>query len=129
MIILSHGFKKPETGDKGSLFFPALEFDIQQLNDHTHNGTDSSKLTSQAITAVSDTIPSGGWIATSGGTYRQLVTTPASILFDDYGLYFRIATGPATGHVIYPSIEKNAINKYYVYINDPSVDLLVSYIS
>ena len=84
MITLSYGYLKPESGDKGNVFFPALEDDIQQLNDHTHDGITSAKLTSQSIIGVSDTILAAGWVLVSGGTYRQVVTTPPSVTFDDY---------------------------------------------
>ena len=42
---LSYGFVRPATGDKGSVFFPALEDNITQLNSHDHDGTDSALMT------------------------------------------------------------------------------------
>lgn len=128
MIVLSFGYKLPETGDKGSIWFPALEDDIQQLNDHDHDGVNSVKLTAQAITGVGQTIVAADWVATSGGTYRQLVTTPASITFDDYARSFVVASGASTGHEINPSIEKVTATTYYVYINDNTVDLDILYL-
>ena len=56
MLTLSHGYEKPETGDKGSVFFPALEDNIQKLNDHNHNGLNSELLTAAASAAVTQTI-------------------------------------------------------------------------
>jgi hypothetical protein len=128
MLTLTFGFKKPETGDKGTVWFPAMEQNMQQLNDHSHNGVNSTKLTAQSITGVSATILATGWVATSGGTYRQVVTTPANVTFDDYGMYFRINTGPSTGHIIYPSVEKITNTTFFVYINDSTVDLKVLYL-
>ena len=41
MIVLSNGYKLPETGDFGDVWFPALEDNIQRINTHNHDGTDS----------------------------------------------------------------------------------------
>lgn len=48
MITLSYGFEKPVNGDTGDVFFPALERDIQRLNDHTHDGVNSPFISAQA---------------------------------------------------------------------------------
>lgn len=124
MLTLSYGYKKPETGDKGSLFWPALEDDIQQLNDHTHNGINSATLTAAAIIGVTDTILAASWVATSGGTYRQLVTTPPSITYDDYGRSFRITS---SGHEVNPTVEKVSATTYYVYTNDNTIGMTIVY--
>lgn len=128
MITLSFGYQKPQTGDKGSLFFPALEADIQQLNDHDHDGVNSEKLTSLSITPVSDTIAHAGWIDQGGGTYKQTVTMPAGVTFDAYAMAFRIANGGNIGDEIHPSIKKNALNKYDIFVNDNTIDLTVLYL-
>lgn len=128
MLTLSYGYLKPQTGDKGSIFWPALESDIQQLNDHIHDGITSAKLTSQSIVGVGDTIVAADWVLTSGGTYRQLVTTPPSITVDDYGKSFTIASGPSLGHVVNLSTEKVSPTTYYVYINDNTVDVDILYL-
>jgi hypothetical protein len=59
-ITLSYGYKKPQTGDKGSSWFPDLEHDIQQLNDHTHNGVTSAKIPTTNISPVKYVL-SGSW--------------------------------------------------------------------
>jgi hypothetical protein len=128
MLTLSFGFKKPETGDKGSVFFPALEDNIQQTNDHDHNGTNSKKLTAQSITGVAEDILAAGWVSLGGGNYRQLVNMPAGTVFDDYSMAFQIKNGPAAGHRINPSIEKVTVNTYYVYVNDNTIDLRILYL-
>ena len=76
MQILSFFFKKPQTGDKGSVFWPAMEDNFQQLNDHNHDGVNSSTLSTFAITAIKHSLLAANWVATSGGTYRQLVVMP-----------------------------------------------------
>jgi hypothetical protein len=81
MLVLSYGFKKPETGDKGSVFFPALAFDIQQLNDHTHNGSDSAKLTTLSSISTTKAISAASWSSLGGGMYSQRVAMPAGLLW------------------------------------------------
>lgn len=127
-ITLSYGYIKPEDGDTGVTFWDQLAADIQRLNDHTHNGTNSAILTAQSVEGVSDTISSASWSATSGGTYRQLVTTPPGITFDAYARNFVIANGSEIGHQIYPSVEKVTNTTYYVYTNDNTIDLTVLYL-
>ena len=124
MLTLSFGFLKPQTGDKGSIWFPAIESDIQQLNDHTHDGINSTKLTAQAIIGIAGTILAAGWVATSGGTYRQLVTMPPSTAFSNYAISFR---NSANGFELTLSVEKVSASTYYVYINDNTLNLDVLY--
>lgn len=128
MQTLTYGYELPETNDKGSVFFPALENNITQLNDHDHDGSNSARLTAQSITGVSQTITSGSWSATSGGTYRQLVTMPPGTTFDDYGIVFRLASGGSSGHQVNLSVEKVSASTFYVYINDNSVDVKILYL-
>ena len=124
MQTLSFGFKKPQTPDKGSVFFPALEADIQQVNDHNHNGTNSAKLPASSLTPTQGSINSAGWVSLGGGNYRQLVTMPATLTIDDYLPHFRLS---ATGHPVLLSVEKVTATTYWVYINDNTQSLIVSY--
>lgn len=128
MLTLSFGFKKPQTGDRGSLWFPALEDDIQQLNDHTHDGITSSKLASTSITPTTQTLSSASWVLVAGGNYRQLVTVPAGIDYDDYGIAVRITNGASAGLEINPVLEKVSDTTYYMYVNDNTIDLKVIYL-
>jgi len=121
---LSYGFKKPANGDRGTTFFPDLADDIQQLNDHTHNGTNSAALTIQAVAITTASIPSGSWVATSGGTYRQLVTLPGTLTYDTVAMEFRLT---ASKNIVYPSIEYVSSTTYYVYTNDNSLAMTAIY--
>ncbi len=130
MQTLSYGYKKPETGDRGSIFFPALEFDIQRLNDHNHDGANSQKLVASSVQGIADTILAAGWAAVSGqpGTYSQLVTMPPNTLFDDYGMDFRISLGIDAGKQIHPTVVKTAAAQYELFVNDPTLTLRVLYL-
>lgn len=127
MQTLTYGFKKPQTGDKGSIWFPALADNIQQLNDHTHNGTDSSRLTVASLTTVSATIDSSAWVAVAGqtGTYRRLITIPVSIAsLDDCVVSFKHGTSKDVLHLTY---EKQSTNTYYLYVNDNTISIIADY--
>ena|ERR1700692_470620 len=124
MLTLTYGFKKPQTGDNGSVFFPALEGNFQQLNDHTHNGTNSALLPTASLAVTTQAIASGGWSSQGGGTYRQLVTLPGGLQFDAIVISMRDA---ATGNYINPTIEKVSATTYYVYINDNTLNLTAYY--
>jgi len=124
METLSFGYKKPESGDKGSALFTALEDDIQQLNDHDHDGTNSAPLTAQSIVGIVQTISSGSWVANGPtGFYRQLVTIPPGFDFDLVGISFRLTTG----EVVLPTVERQSDTTYYVYTIDNSLSFLAVY--
>lgn len=127
MQTLSNGYKKPETGDKGSVFFPALEDNIQRVNDHTHNGTDSEKLNANSVDAVNQSILNASWVTAGGGLYKQTVTLPGTLQFDTTTMMFRINSGSDAGHVVYPDVKKITANTYDIWINDNSIDLEAHY--
>lgn len=52
MDVLSYGYKKPQDGDTGDVFFPAIEDNIQRVNDHTHDGVNSAFIASQSPSAT-----------------------------------------------------------------------------
>jgi hypothetical protein len=123
MLILSYGVKKPETGDKGSVFFPALEFDMQYLNDHVHDGVTGAPIPADNIVAAKQTLLAANWVV-SGSIYRQLVTVVNSKGFDDMNITFKDA---ATSQDLLLATEKASTTTYYVYCNDPSIDVNVYY--
>lgn len=126
---LSYGFVKPATGDKGSVFWPALEDNIGQLNDHTHQGSDSAKLTAAASEAVTQSVSAAGWGSLADGLYRQTVTLPAALTgvggtYDDYAIETRNA---ANGRKLFLQTEKLSSTTFRVWCNDNTIDLTVVY--
>lgn len=99
---LSYGYVQPQNGDPGSTWFPALNDNIQQLNDHSHNGIDSAFLSSASVQSASVTIPSASWVLDVTGRYKQDVTVPAGYNMDDFSIIFKLSTGD----IIYPSVSK-----------------------
>lgn len=124
MLTLSYGFQKPESGNNGAAFFPALESNIQQLNDHTHNGSNSALLTASSSTAVSQSILAASWASLGSGKYSQTVTMPGVITFDTHNIQLR---NTSTGEIMLLSVTKASANTYTVYINDNTIALTAIY--
>lgn len=126
MLTLTYGFKKPQAGDFGSTFFPALEADIQQINDHNHDGSNSALLTPPSFSMTQQSILAAAWVVIDpGSNYRQLVTMPGSLQYDTRVVRMRDA---ASGDYLELTIEKASATTYYVYINDNTVSLTAYYI-
>ena len=113
MVVLSNGYKLPEDGDFGDVWFPAIEDNIQRLNDHDHDGLNSNKLESKNIAATNVTVASGSFSAFGNG-FRATVNMPTGLSFDDCII---VAKDPTTKDQIYLGVEKITISQYYLYTN------------
>jgi len=123
MIVLSNGYQLPEDGDLGDVWFDALEANIQRLNDHTHNGVDSEKLSTSSIEAITDTIDSGDFNLV-GSEYEVDFTLPALVQVDTSNITFRDAT---TRDPIYLKFEIISVTQIKVFSNTPvSVIVVIS---
>ena len=60
---LSYGFIKPQSGDPMATWQSALESDVQQLNDHTHDGTNSALISAKSIST--GTVTTTSWTLVS----------------------------------------------------------------
>lgn len=120
MQTLSYGYKLAKNPDQGDLFFPAMEFNIQRLNDHNHDGSNSAPLASQQ-----QGISAGSWTAApiGGGLYQQDVTMPANLSYDSCDIWFKLSTG----EIVYPSVERLSSSSYRVYTNDNTLDYVANY--
>jgi len=120
MLILSKGYKLPQTPDTGDVVFPALQFNIQRLNDHTHDGVNS-----QLLASANTPILSGNWVAApiGGGVFRQTVTMPAGYSYDQASIWFKLSTG----EFVYPSVERISATQYWIYTNDNSLNYTAYY--
>lgn len=135
MQTLSYTYQKPETGDKGSVWFPAMENNVQKLNDHDHDGSNSALIPGANINRPSSTISSASWTSDGGGNYHATVTVPTAIsnaaTYNDviyYNLVCKINTAGATyGDIIYPTIERETSTTFTVRVNDNSIDVIIYY--
>lgn len=110
-VTLSNGYKRPESGDLGSSFFPDLEDNITRLNDHTHNGQNSNKLTALSFTTLTDNIASVEF-ALVGTRYQRDVTVPTGLEVDTTKILFR---DPVTKDVLYLEKERLTNTTFRVY--------------
>lgn len=124
MLTLTYGYKKPESGDTGASLFTDLAADIQQTNDHTHNGTNSALLTSSSLTVTTQSIASGSWSAVGNGTFKQTISMTGGLQFDNVNVSFRISS---SGNPLFLTVEKVSGTSYDVYINDNSLTLTAFY--
>jgi len=129
MQTLTYGFFKPQNGDKGSVFWSALEANFQQLNDHTHNGTDSPQLAAASFGSTVQLLPASGWTTIDAATsvYRQLVTLPGALQFDDVHILFFINSGGDSGYQFYPTLQKVSSSTYYIFANNATIDVKAVY--
>lgn len=123
MITLTYGLKKPETNDKGPVVFPALEDNIDQLDGHNHDGSNSSKLTAASLTVVTQTLLAANWVSLGGGNYHQQASMNPGFDYDTTSLSFR---NPA-GDYLYPSVTKISSTIFDVTTNDASSNMVVVY--
>ena len=124
MQTLTYGYKRPDSGDKGTTLFTALADNITRVDGHSHNGVDSPFLTAQAITGVPQTIAAGSWVSNGPtGFYRQLVTLPAGFDFDTVQISFRTSGG----EYVFPQVERVSTTQYYIYTIDNSVAFVAVY--
>lgn len=121
MVVLSYGYKQPVNGDRGSVWFPALNDNIQRLNDHSHNGVNSALLPASSIQLASVVALAASWSADGVGRYKQTLTTPAGINVNDYCMITRITNGD----VINPTIVKLTDFTFEIYSLDSSLEYTV----
>ena len=122
METLSKGFKKPEAGlDTGDAWFQALADNIQQLNDHTHNGTNSQSIpgVTATIALTSVAISTSGWTGPdSEGNYTKAVVPGGSF---DYTTSIIQITRDSDGEVVYAGLKQGAtVASFVVKTNDIS---------
>ena len=123
MLTTSFGFKIPQTNDRGPTVFPALEADIQQLNDHNHDGANSAKLTSASIVSVPQTIVAGDWVSDGGGNYHQIVPMLPGYDYDQVTVSFR----DPSGAYIFPTVTKISQTVLRVTTNDAASNMTLIY--
>jgi len=119
---LSKGIIKPETGDTGDVWFPALGSNAEIQNDHTHDGITSRKIASSSVETTVDNITQADF-SIEGTEYRATLNLPIGSLIATTRVSFR---DPTTKEMIYPRIAFLSSTSIYVFLNEP-LDLEVLY--
>lgn len=112
MIVLSNGYKLPETGDFGDVWFPALEDNIQQTNDHTHNGSDSEKLPETSIVAIVQTIDAGDFSAAGDEFSATVILAGGAVDIDTKHVVFRDPSTKEQIHLRYEKVTNTTVNVF-----------------
>jgi hypothetical protein len=123
MQTLSFGYLKPQTPDRGPDVFPALEQNIQRINDHNHDGTNSALLTYASIVPITQSLVGVAWEDLTNGNFRTLVTVPAGVQVGSNTIRFR----DGDGNPVLLSTSRVNANQFYVYTNDTSQTYTVVY--
>lgn len=119
---LSNGYQNPSDTDNQQTWTEVIENNFSRLATHDHDGSDSTALAVTSITPTTQTIAASGWSSQGNGLYRQQVTLPGTIQFDNINPLFKI-----DDDIIYPTVEKTGTQTYYIYINDSSKDVVAVY--
>lgn len=123
MQTLSHGIKKPQTGDVGQPLFDDLALNFQIQNDHSHNGTDSVKLPASSLLKLTQPVPAANWATPINGIYSQSITITGGLLLDETTVSFR----DASGNLLILGFDKVTPSIYKVYCNDPTLEVTAVY--
>ena len=112
---LTYGLKLPTAGDRGAPLFADLEGNINQLDSHNHNGTNSAKIAASSVDSSLVSVPAANWVSQGDGLYDQVVTIPAAFSYDEHKISVRIES---TKEYIFPKVEKVAATQVRVWTND-----------
>lgn len=113
MVVLSFGFQNPQNGDPGSIYFPALNFDIEQLNDHTHDGVNSALISGPSIAPTIFTAASANWTGTPGNYAQQIILPLGFNLQESVMVVF-----DASGNVVANNIDNVGGTEFTIYSPD-----------
>jgi hypothetical protein len=103
MLTLTYGLKRPETNDRASVVFPALQANFEQLDDHDHDGDNSPRIPGTSLQTTIVTILSSAWGADlGGGYYEQTVNCPTGLDYDLATVVVKLSTG----EIIHPKITR-----------------------
>lgn len=114
MIILSKGYKLPETGDFGDVWFPAMEDNINLQNSHTHNGINGEKISGIDLASSTLTVLAASFADQGNGYWRATVTVPGGGLVDNFVVTVK---DPTTKESIQAKLEKLSATQFYIYVN------------
>ncbi len=114
MLVLSKGWKLPETGDFGDVWFLALEHNAILSNSHNHDGVNSEKITTLALISIVSTVLAGSFTDQGNGYFRALILTPSGTLLDTLAVTIK---DPISKDPIYLKMEKVSPTSFYIFTN------------
>lgn len=126
---LTYGQKIPSSGERGTSNFTCLSDNFTRLDSHAHDGITSPKIDPKNLSKQTTTLALASWaaVASQTGTYRQLLTVPSGYECDSAIMKFYVGSGSEAGMPCYLHFEKVSSTTGYVYINDNTIDVKVTY--
>lgn len=124
-----YGYRVPETGDpaKGTGgWYESVEFDIDRVDNHNHDGTNSRLLSPTAIPTSTVSILAAGWVA-DGPSYKQTVTMPGSVPeVNEVSVRFRqTAPAPEVGMNAQLAFKRLSPTAVEVYCSDNTAEFVM----
>lgn len=124
--VLSKGFVKPQAGDLGQTWMPEHEDNIQQLNDHDHDGLNSQLIDAISLTKQTSVVLAASWVADGGGNFSQVISVPAAI--SEINNHLVKIYDQATGDFLNLGIERVSASSIRIRINDNSLTVVAVYV-
>jgi hypothetical protein len=119
----TYGYKKPTSGDTD--WWDQLEDNIDQMDDHAHDGVSGIKIEAKNVTKSTNTIANTDWSADAGGsTYSYTLTMPTGHIFDNAVMSF-IDTD--NNIQIFPTVVKASASTMTITVNDNTLNVRVIY--
>ena len=129
MIVLGYGFILNDAGDESSTaWMTNTNTNAQLLNDHTHDGVNSSLITSPSFIKTSRDVDANAWVLVGVGIYSQNVTIPLGFEFNNVLMQFIITAGPAVNELWYPVVIRTSISTFDIFSNDNTIEFTVRYV-
>ncbi len=129
--VLTYGLTRPDAGDESkSEWMPNERANITHIDGHNHDGSNSALVNMSTVAKTPQDILQANWTLVTGtnGLYRQQVTMPAALTYDNAFMKFNYEGGSSDKDEVFLTTEKSGASSYWVYINDNSIDLIVRYI-
>lgn len=121
----ARGYRKPQTGDRG--WYSDLEWNIDRVDAHSHNGTDSVALASPSIAKTTQDVLAASWVSLGEGNFRQTLTLPLGYNWNDSQIRFYVNGGPMDGQEVLLSVKRVSTNTFDVFVNDNTLALKAVY--
>ena len=121
----ARGYKKPQNGDRG--WYTDLEFNIDRVDAHSHNGTDSVALPSSSITKSTQDVLSASWVSLGEGNFKQTLTLPMGYNWNDSQIRFYVNGGSMYGQEVLLSVKRVSTSTFDIFVNDNTLALKAVY--
>ncbi|MCT4641600.1 MAG: hypothetical protein N4A33_04830 [Bacteriovoracaceae bacterium] len=129
MRVTDNGYRVPQDGDSGNVWSDAIEFSLDRVALHKHDGIDSEKITIENLQRSTTLLDPSNWAVNgSGSGYVQNVSMPAGLTLDKVKMKFSIASGPNQYEEIHPTVKPTSITSFRCIINNPSYEIKILYV-